>query len=263
MPSGWPNLAEPRTLEQALADLLAKYQREPSPYLDRTIKLIRAEIEFRECKRPGNLYSAPANTNDQRVDTGGPLPLPERTARSSLARRYTWFARGYSTSAPRAGFVEARPALRDNLRAYTARLTRSALSHTEITGRREECSLQIIFVDWLIIKDAELDFKQYWKEALPVEDRSLMVGEFLSEPEGDEKFPWVTGDLRNGDASRFINVGLWASAEAFQQQIARYFDPAAGKLPFEFALRRRALLTPTCWRVGDWRLPIRDSSGVL
>jgi hypothetical protein len=35
-----------------------------------------------------------------------------------------------------------------------------------------------------------------------------MVGEFLSEPTGREKFPWVTEDLRNGDASRFINVGL-------------------------------------------------------
>jgi hypothetical protein len=123
--------------------------------------------------------------------------------------------------------------------------------------------LQIIFVDWLIIKGAELDFKQYWKEALPIEDRSLMVGEFLSEPDGHEEFPWVTEDLRSGDASRFINVGLWASAEAFHEQIARYFDPAAGKRSFEFELRRRALLTPACWRVGDWRLPIRDSSGVL
>ena len=179
MLSGWSNLAEPRTLDQALADLLAKYQRKPSSDLERTIKLIRAEIELREWKRPDNLYSHPASTSDQRVDTGGPLPLLERTARSSLARRYTWFARGHSTSAPRAGLVEARPAPRDNLRAYTARLTRSALSHIEITGRREECSLQIILVDWLIIRGAEPDFKKYWKEAVPVEDRSLMVGEFL------------------------------------------------------------------------------------
>jgi hypothetical protein len=263
MLSGWSNLAEPRTLEQALADLLAKYRRQPSSDLERTIKLIRAEIELREWKRPGNLYSAPANTNDQRADVGSPLPLPERTARSVLARRHTWFARGYSTSSPRAGFVEARPALRDNLRAYTSRLTRSALSHIEITGRREECSLQIILVDWLIIKGAEPDFKKYWKEAVPVEDRSLMVGEFLSEPDGHEKFPWVTEDLRSGNASRFINVGLWASAEAFHKQIARYFDPAAGKLSFEFELRRRALLTPACWRMGDWPLPIHDSGGVL
>jgi hypothetical protein len=104
---------------------------------------------------------------------------------------------------------------------------------------------------------------KYWREAVPVEDRSMMVGEFLSEPTGNEKFPWVTEDLRNRDASRFINVGLWASAEAFHMQIARYFDPAAGKRSFEFELRRRALLTPACWRMGDWQLPIHDSEGVL
>ncbi len=90
-----------------------------------------------------------------------------------------------------------------------------------------------------------------------------MVGEFLSEPTGHEKFPWVTWDLRNEEAARFINVGFWASAEAFHDQVGRYFDPAKGALPFEFKLRRRALLTPTCWRMGDWRLPIHDSGGVL
>jgi hypothetical protein len=110
-------LAESRTLDQALADLLTKYQRQPNSDLQRTIKLICAEIEFRKCKQRGNLYSAPAHTNDQRVNTDGPLPLLEQTARSSLGRRYTWFARGHSSSAPRADFVEAaRPALRDNLK---------------------------------------------------------------------------------------------------------------------------------------------------
>jgi len=252
-------LAEPRTLEQALADLVAKHQRQPSPDLARMIGVIRAEIELRGLKRPLDLASDSASTSDQRVDAGGPLPLPERTARSSLARFHTWFARGYYTSSPRADFG-LRPAPNDNLRAYTAR---SLLSRIAITGRREECSLQIILVDWLIIRGAEPEFKKYWREAVPVEDRSMMVGEFLSEPDGHEKFPWVTEDLRNGDASRFINVGLWASAEAFHKQIARYFDPAAGKLSFEFELRRRALLTPACWRVGGWRLPIHDSEGVL
>jgi hypothetical protein len=147
-------LAEPRTLEKALTDLVAKHQRQPSPDLARMIGVIRAEIELRELKRPVDWDSDQASTSDRRVDAGGPLPLPERTARSSLAHRHTWFARGYYTSSPRADF-ELRPAPSDNLRAYTARLARGALSRIAIRGRREECSLQIILIDWLIIRGAE------------------------------------------------------------------------------------------------------------
>ena len=123
--------------------------------------------------------------------------------------------------------------------------------------------MQIVLVDWHIIKGMENDFKSYWRSALPIEDRSLMIGEFLSEPTGHEKFDWVTWDLRNEDASRFINVGSWASAEAYHDQVGRYFNPEKGKLPFEFRLRQRALLSPACWRMGDWKLPIHDSGGVL
>ena len=43
-------LDQRRSMETALADLLAEYQRKPRPGLARTIELLRAEIEFR--KRP-------------------------------------------------------------------------------------------------------------------------------------------------------------------------------------------------------------------
>lgn len=122
--------------------------------------------------------------------------------------------------------------------------------------------MQIVFVDWHIIKGREPEFKQHWRSALPVQDRAQMVGEFLSEPTGHEVFPWVTWDLRSPDATRFINVGLWASAEAFHEQIGQYFNPAKGKLDFEFVVRRRALLGPAAWRMGPWPLPNKDSDGV-
>ncbi|MCO6185008.1 hypothetical protein [Rhizobium sp. L1K21] len=123
--------------------------------------------------------------------------------------------------------------------------------------------MQIIFVDWLINLGQEDEFKNYWKTAVPVEDRSKMVGEFLSEPTAHEKYPWITWKLENTEAKRFINVGLWADAEAFHEQIGRYFKPDSEKLDFEFKIRTRALLTPACWRMGDWPLPIYDSVGVL
>jgi hypothetical protein len=46
-------LSQRRSLEQALADLVAKQQREPSPELARMVELLRAEIELRKWKPPG------------------------------------------------------------------------------------------------------------------------------------------------------------------------------------------------------------------
>ena len=43
----------------------------------------------------------------------------------------------------------------------------------------------------------------------PVNDRTGLVGEFLSQPTGHEKYDWVTWDLRStGTSTIFINVGL-------------------------------------------------------
>lgn len=125
--------------------------------------------------------------------------------------------------------------------------------------------MHIILVDWKIIPGKEDDFKQYWRETLPVDDRSRMIGEFLSSVSKEDQYPWITWDLsEDGDYTRFINVGLWADAEAFQEQIGKYFNPVDGSTkPFEFKIRHRALLSPECWRMGDWNLPIHDSGGVL
>ena len=120
-------------------------------------------------------------------------------------------------------------------------------------------------MDWKIIRGKENEFKQNWRAALTVDDRSRMIGEFLSSISKGDEYPWITWDLsEDRDYTRFINVGLWADAEAFQEQIGKYFDPADGtKKPYEFEVRRRALLSPECWRMGDWNLPFHDSGGVL
>lgn len=124
--------------------------------------------------------------------------------------------------------------------------------------------MQIVLVDWKIILGKEEAFKQDWKTSLPVNDRARMVGEFLSVISEETKYPWITWDLTVCDKyTRFINVGLWADADAFQDQIGQYFNPDGGEKPYEFEIRRRALLSPECWRMGDWQLPVHDSGGVL
>ncbi len=52
-------LKERRSLEQALADLLAVHQREPGPQLTRIIELLRAEIDL---KRRGAVDGSKAST---------------------------------------------------------------------------------------------------------------------------------------------------------------------------------------------------------
>jgi hypothetical protein len=123
--------------------------------------------------------------------------------------------------------------------------------------------MQIVLVHWCVVRGKEEEFRQYWKAGLPVNDRSGLVGEFLCEPTGHEKYNWVTWDLRHPTATIFINVGMWADTGTFHEQIGRYFNPAGGKKEFELELRKRALLTPNCWRMGDWKLPVHDSGGVL
>lgn len=93
-----------------------------------------------------------------------------------------------------------------------------------------------------------------------------MIGEFLSQINQSSDFLWINWDLISegspADYTRYINVGIWSDAKAFEQEVSPYFDPAAGKLPFEFELRRRALLTPKAWRTGLAKLPLSDSYNV-
>jgi len=126
--------------------------------------------------------------------------------------------------------------------------------------------MHIVLIDWRIKAVMTDDFLNYWKTKVTVNDRSKMIGEFLSEPSPKVSFLWITWDLNEeiaADVVRYINVGLWADAAAFHDQIKGYFDPSSGPKEFEYELRRRALLKPKCWRVGGWTLPIGDSDGVL
>jgi hypothetical protein len=137
-----------------------------------------------------------------------------------------------------------------------------ANSTGDLVAERED--MEIVFVHWRILKGREEKFLDYWKTGLPVNDRKGLVGEFLSQPSGHEKYNWITWDLRSSsEETTFINVGMWADPDEFHDQIGRYFNPAGGKLSFEFEIRKRALLTPQCWRMGDWKLPTHDSEGVL
>jgi hypothetical protein len=99
----------------------------------------------------------------------------------------------------------------------------------QLVAERED--MEIVFVHWRILKGREEKFLDYWKTGLPVNDRKGLVGEFLSQPSGHEKYNWITWDLRSSSGeTTFINVGMWADPDEFHDQIGRYFNPVGGKL---------------------------------
>ncbi len=123
--------------------------------------------------------------------------------------------------------------------------------------------MHIVLVNWKIIPGEESDFELFWKTKVKVEDRSKMVGEYLSKVEPASAFNWITWDLEGAGYTPYINVGIWADANDFHDQIKAYFKPTNGKADFEHELRTRALLAPELWRTGQFPLPSGDSPGVL
>ena len=124
----------------------------------------------------------------------------------------------------------------------------------------------IVLIKWMIKpkKKAIKAFLHHWKTKALVQDRRGLVGEFLSEVELEKYTTW---DLRDGSTRRegklFVNVGIWANRDEFEEQIAKYFNDDKPIESFELERRVRTVLKPVGWRMGDASLPVHDSGGVL
>ena len=123
----------------------------------------------------------------------------------------------------------------------------------------------IVLIHWKIKPGSVADFLDYWRKVATVQDRAGLIGEFLSEACHTSEFPWITWDLtgHEGVYRSFVNVGMWAKAEDFHDQIAKYFRDGVEPQDFEHEPRVRTVLRPRCWRMGDSSLPVHDSGGTL
>lgn len=123
----------------------------------------------------------------------------------------------------------------------------------------------IVLIHWKIKPDLVDKFLKYWRTKVVVQDRKGLIGEFLSEACHTSEFSWITWDLTGceGVYRSFINVGMWDNAEDFREQIGKYFEGKAQPKDFEYEMRTRTVLRPTCWRIGDSSLPLHDSGGTL
>lgn len=124
----------------------------------------------------------------------------------------------------------------------------------------------IALIHWKIKPDMVREFLEYWRTKAVVQDRSGLIGEFLSEPCDISEYQWITwylAPIGENVYTSFINVGIWDNAEGFHDQIGKYFKEGAKRLDFEHCPRTRTILRPDSWRVGHSSLPLHDSRGTL
>ncbi len=114
--------------------------------------------------------------------------------------------------------------------------------------------MRIVIVEWRIRKGQEEAFLDYWSEKESIEDRSGLVGEYLSHVEDQRDCQWITLEFGE-DWTTFVNVGFWSDAEAFRREVGPKIDDTRPPQPFEHQKRRRTFLCPDRWRVGGAALP--------
>ncbi len=102
---------------------------------------------------------------------------------------------------------------------------------------------------WKIAKGREKEFLNKWKDAFTImgEKRNGLIGEFLSPVDPSDPVD-NTWDLVEGEATTFVNIGIWKSKDDFDRAVPQ---PNRQRAPFEKSDRKRALLAPIMWRIGD------------
>ena len=119
----------------------------------------------------------------------------------------------------------------------------------------------IVIIHWRIkpTQEAEDAFFNYWANVAKIDDKSHLVGEFLSAPLPAKDFPFRVDDLTFGhgvlDCRHFLNIGFWKDRESFHEQVGQNMKDDTGIESFEADRRTRTILTPKQWRMGKWKLP--------
>lgn len=133
----------------------------------------------------------------------------------------------------------------------------------------------IVLINWRISPNRALDFVEFWKTTLKLENAQGLIGEYLSKVEGPnfyEKINWQLEPSKNGDDqanwksdnyASFVNVGIWDSLQDFDNAVGPLMasDPKEMN-KYEAAPRRRAVLSPEAWRIGSSSTPVSSSPGV-
>lgn len=125
----------------------------------------------------------------------------------------------------------------------------------------------IALIHWRIKPDekSQASFLKHWKTKNSIANRTKLIAEFLSDSLKIIDFPYITWHLDPeslGDYRSYVTVGIWEDTEAFEKEVAAYFNDDKPLLPFEKYRRRRVMFRPIARRRGKKQLPHQDSNGV-
>lgn len=120
----------------------------------------------------------------------------------------------------------------------------------------------VVLVQWKIKPGHEDAFRKHWEQKLQIQDRTNLVGEFLCEPGSEDYITWKLPAPDDPPCTVFVNVGIWANADAFHQQVEPYFNDNKQLESFEADRRVRMVLYPGPRRMGSAPLPKGDAEGV-
>ncbi len=123
----------------------------------------------------------------------------------------------------------------------------------------------IILIHWRISLGKEEEFIRHWKKENSIANTEHLVHEFLSKslPTSEKSYTtWHLDESSLGDHTSYVTVGVWDDGQAFQEQIAKYFNDDKPLLPFEKYRRRRVAFDPVEWRIGSAQAPEVSSEGV-
>ena len=127
--------------------------------------------------------------------------------------------------------------------------------------------MTIVLIHWKIRPEQKMvdKFLKFWRATATIDDRRGLIGEFLTEAHSTAEYGWITWQLTGceGKYRSFVTIGCWNSADEFYAQIGKYFETSSGQHAFEAEPRKRTVLKPKCWRMGDGALPVHDSGAVL
>jgi hypothetical protein len=126
----------------------------------------------------------------------------------------------------------------------------------------EGAGMWIVLVEWRIRKGREDEFLDYWSTRSRIGNRAGLVAEFLSRAESSEAFPWIRWET-DPSWTTYVNIGIWSTASAFQENFGRFIDDSQPPMDFEAERRRRVILESERWRMGAVALPSSDHPKVL